>query len=78
MAGVMIWKLTESGGSTQVTLTCAVGGYRQGGLRPLAMPVDGVLRDQLARLKRFGRNRTRAGAVTTGEFGQLVSWSTGH
>jgi hypothetical protein len=22
-------------------------------LRPLAMPVDGVLRDQLARLKRF-------------------------
>jgi len=53
VAGVMVWRLTEKGGSTQVTLSYTVGGYRPGGLRPLAMPVDGVLREQLARLKRL-------------------------
>jgi uncharacterized protein YndB with AHSA1/START domain len=53
VTGVMIWRLTESGSGTRVALSYAVGGYRPGGVRPLAMPVDGVLHDQLARLKRF-------------------------
>jgi uncharacterized protein YndB with AHSA1/START domain len=53
VTGVMIWKLTEAGSNTQVMLSYAVGGYRPGGLHLLAMPVDGVLREQLVRLKRL-------------------------
>ena len=63
VAGVMIWKLMQAGSSTQVTLTYAVGGYRPGG-KPVATPVDGVLRDQLARLKRL---------VETGRLDTVVS-----
>ena len=53
VAGSMIWKLTESAGATQFEWTYAVGGYMPGGLAAIAPAVDGVLADQLRRLKRF-------------------------
>ena len=51
LAGSMSWKLSEAGGSTKVELRYSVGGYRPGGLRSLAAPVDSVVHDQLMRLK---------------------------
>ena len=53
LAGSMIWRLSEAGGSTTVQLAYSVGGYRPGGLRGIASPVDSVLRGQLLRLKSF-------------------------
>ena len=49
--GVMVWRLTENEGRTTITLHYSVGGYRPGGLGELAEPVDGVLLEQLTRLK---------------------------
>ena len=53
LTGSLSWKLSESGGSTRVVLTYSVGGFRSGGLRSFAAPVDSVLRGQLLRLKRY-------------------------
>ena len=53
LAGSMRWKLSEVDGNTRVELTYSVGGYRPGGLRGLASPVDSVVRGQLLRLKSF-------------------------
>jgi uncharacterized protein YndB with AHSA1/START domain len=53
LAGSMTWRLSEAAGSTRVELTYSVGGYRPGGLRGIASPVDSVLRGQLLRLKSF-------------------------
>ena len=53
IAGSMIWKLTESAGTTQFEWTYTVGGYMPGGLAAIAPAVDSVLADQLQRLKRF-------------------------
>ncbi len=53
LAGSMSWTLSEAGGSTKVELRYSVGGYRSGGLRGLASPVDGVLNGQLQRLKKY-------------------------
>jgi uncharacterized protein YndB with AHSA1/START domain len=45
--------LKAVGSATEVTLTYDVGGYAKGGLaETLAKPVDGVLGEQLARLKK--------------------------
>ena len=53
VAGSMIWKLTDVAGGTQFEWTYAAGGYMPGGLAAIAPAVDGVLADQLQRLKRF-------------------------
>jgi uncharacterized protein YndB with AHSA1/START domain len=53
LAGSMSWKLSEAGNGTKVELSYSVGGYRSGGLRSLASPVDSVLRGQLFRLKTY-------------------------
>lgn len=53
LAGSMSWKLSEVGTGTKVELSYSVGGYRSGGLRSLASPVDSVLRGQLFRLKTY-------------------------
>jgi uncharacterized protein YndB with AHSA1/START domain len=50
--GVMTIKLTEAAGKTALELVYRVGGYTPGGLATFARPVDGVLGDQLMRLKR--------------------------
>ena len=51
VAGNMTWEFfdTESGG-TRIKWTYAVGGYRPGGLDAVALPVDYVIGDALARL----------------------------
>jgi len=50
-AGHLNILLSEKDGRTTVTLTYDVGGYMNGGLDTLAAPVDGVLGQQVARLK---------------------------
>ncbi|MEE4161911.1 MAG: SRPBCC family protein [Woeseiaceae bacterium] len=51
VTGNMTWEFfdTESGG-TRIRWTYAVGGYRPGGLGAVALPVDAVIGDALARL----------------------------
>jgi uncharacterized protein YndB with AHSA1/START domain len=53
LAGTMTWNLLQAGGGTTVELIYTVGGFRAGGFRDLPTVVDGVLREQLARLKAF-------------------------
>ena len=52
-SGHLVWSLAEKDGRTTLTQTYYVGGYFQGGLDKLAPAVDGVLGDQLGRLKRY-------------------------
>jgi len=52
-AGHLVWSLSEKDGRTILTSTYYVGGYYAGGLDKLAPAVDGVLGEQLARLKSF-------------------------
>jgi len=50
-AGHLAFLLSEKDGKTTVTLTYDVGGYMKGGLDKIAAPVDGVLGQQVTRLK---------------------------
>jgi uncharacterized protein YndB with AHSA1/START domain len=50
-AGHLTFKLTPQDGGTSITLTYDVGGHAPGGLDKLAALVDGVLDEQLGRLK---------------------------
>jgi uncharacterized protein YndB with AHSA1/START domain len=49
--GAMAWTLTKQGDETEVSLTYRVGGYVKGGFEQWSGPVDGVLGEQIARLK---------------------------
>jgi uncharacterized protein YndB with AHSA1/START domain len=51
--GAMTWALKASGDGTDLTLTYAVGGYDKDGFEEWSKGVDGVLTDQVARLRRF-------------------------
>jgi len=51
--GHLTWTLTPKDGGTDLVQTYDVGGYAKGGLSALAAPVDGVLGEQAARLKRW-------------------------
>ena len=53
VAGNMTWEFDEAETGTVVTLQYAVGGYMDGGLDTVAAPVDGVLVEQMTRLKAF-------------------------
>ena len=53
VAGSMTWKFQPAEGGTTVEVRYTVGGYRAGGLKDLAIPVDGVLHAQADRYKRF-------------------------
>ena len=50
-AGHMTFGLAEKDGKTTLTVTYDVGGYMKGGLDRIATPVDGVIGQQVARLK---------------------------
>lgn len=50
-AGHMSFGLAETDGKTTLTVTYDVGGYMKGGLDSIAGPVDGVIGQQVARLK---------------------------
>jgi uncharacterized protein YndB with AHSA1/START domain len=51
--GHLTWALTAKDGGTELTQTYDVGGYAKGGLADLAAPVDHVMGEQAARLKRW-------------------------
>jgi uncharacterized protein YndB with AHSA1/START domain len=51
--GHLVWQLAEQDGKTTLTQTYFVGGYFPGGLGALAGPVDGVMTEQLGRLKAY-------------------------
>ncbi len=51
--GHLTFALSSKDGGTSVALTYAFGGYAKGGMGEFAAPVDAVLGDQLARLKRY-------------------------
>jgi len=53
VAGNMTWEFDEAETGTVVTWQYAVGGYMDGGLDSVAAPVDGVLVEQMTRLKAF-------------------------
>lgn len=53
VAGSMTWKFQAAEGGTTVELSYTVGGYRAGGIKGLAVPVDSVLHAQVERYKRF-------------------------
>jgi len=50
-AGNMTWEFDDAESGTVVTMQYAVGGYMPGGLDTVADAVDGVLVEQLTRLK---------------------------
>jgi len=52
-AGHLVWSLDEKDGHTTLTQSYYVGGYFPGGLDKLAPAVDGVLTEQLGRLKSY-------------------------
>ena len=54
--GNMTWEFEDVDGATTVKFTYAVGGYRPGGLDPIAEGVDAVIGDALQRLKRFAES----------------------
>ena len=51
--GSMIIQLTAVDGGTRLDFSYAVGGYLPAGLNTWAAPADGMLKDQLTRLKNF-------------------------
>lgn len=50
-AGHLAFVLVEKDGKTRLTVTYDVGGYFRGGLDKIAAPVDGVIGQQVTRLK---------------------------
>ncbi len=53
VTGKMTINFKSVDGGTEVELLYTVGGYVKGGLKPIAGAVDGVMRQQLGRLKGF-------------------------
>ena len=53
VAGSMTWSCEAAGDSTKAEMTYSVGGYFGEGAEKLAPLVDGVLREQLMRLKAY-------------------------
>ena len=53
LAGSLSLETVEKDGATQLTLTYNVSGYYPGGLTGIAPAVDGVLREQMTRLKKY-------------------------
>ena len=53
VTGTMSWKFAAANANTSLEVTYAVTGYQQQGFQQLAPAVDGVLSQQLDRLKRF-------------------------
>ena len=53
VAGSMTWKLTGGADNTRLGLSYSVGGFIPGGFEKIAPSVEGMLREQLDRLKQF-------------------------
>jgi uncharacterized protein YndB with AHSA1/START domain len=57
--GNMTWEFADAGEGTTLTWSYAVGGYHPGGLEQIAAAVDGVLIEQMSRLKELLENPQR-------------------
>jgi hypothetical protein len=57
VSGNMTWEFEDSDDGSILTLNYSVGGYVEGGLDELAGAVDGVLVEQMSRLKSFAESR---------------------
>jgi hypothetical protein len=57
--GNMTWEFADADDGATMTLTYAVGGYLDGGLDSVAAAVDGVLMEQMSRLKSFAESQPR-------------------
>ena len=53
MNGNRTWEFFDAPEGTRVRLTYVVGGYRPGGLNAIALPVDYVIGEALARMKAY-------------------------
>jgi hypothetical protein len=53
LSGVMTLAFAETPAGTRLDMTYRVGGYAKDGLAGFASPVDMVLAEQVARVKRF-------------------------
>jgi uncharacterized protein YndB with AHSA1/START domain len=53
LAGSLTWELATIEGGTKIILTYVVGGYMAGGFEKIAPLVDGMLAEQVGRLKTF-------------------------
>lgn len=53
VSGALTWKLSTSGAGTKLELTYSVGGFMEAGFDKMGPAVDGVLADQLQRLRLF-------------------------
>ena len=51
--GSMVWSLAPGSGGTQLTLTYALGGYAKDGFGEISKGADGVLAEQVQRLKAY-------------------------
>ena len=51
--GNMTWEFFDAAEGTRVRFTYVVGGYRPGGLNAIAIPVDYVIGEALARMKAY-------------------------
>ena len=61
--GNMTWEFFETEEGTRVKFTYVVGGYRPGGLNAMALPVDYVIGEALARMRAY---------VETGDPGRVA------
>jgi uncharacterized protein YndB with AHSA1/START domain len=57
LAGSLTWKLTGTEYATTLSVSYSVGGYMQGGFEKMAPAVDGVVGNQVQRLKAFIEGR---------------------
>jgi uncharacterized protein YndB with AHSA1/START domain len=53
VAGSLTWRLTSIQGGTKLELSYSVGGFMEGGFEKIAPAADGMLGEQLQRLKLF-------------------------
>lgn len=53
LAGAMTWKFSGTAAETSLEFSYSVGGVMDGGFEPMAPAVDGMLAQQLQRLKHF-------------------------
>jgi uncharacterized protein YndB with AHSA1/START domain len=53
LAGALTFSLTPSGNGTKLELGYSVGGYMEGGFEKMAPAVEGMLTEQVTRLKRY-------------------------
>ncbi len=53
VTGTLVVNFKAADGGTRVDVTYAVAGYMKGGMNVIAAPVDGVITDQIKRLKDY-------------------------